>query len=143
MWILFALGASLFWGLTYVFNEQVYKKISIFTSIGIASLVIFIVTLLISHFSGSLKPDLASIASSRQLLWYVIGGITVFLIAEIFIAFSITAKNATLAGLVEISYPIFIALFSYLLFKSKITAPTIIGGIIVFIGIFIIYYFNR
>lgn len=143
MWILFALGASLFWGLTYVFNEQVYKKISVFTSLGIASLVIFIITLLISYFSGNLKPDLFSIVSSKQLLWYVIGGIVVLLIAELFIGFSITAKSATLAGLVEISYPIFIALFSYLIFKSKITIPTIIGGVVVFIGIFIIYYFNR
>jgi drug/metabolite transporter (DMT)-like permease len=65
------------------------------------------------------------------------------LIAELCIGFSIISKNATLAGLIEISYPIFIALFSYLLFKNKITIPTVIGGIIVFFGIFIIYYFNR
>ncbi len=143
MWILFALGASLFWGLTYVFNEQVYKKISVFTSLGIASLVIFIITIFISYFSGNLKPDILSIASSKQLLYYVIGGIIVLLIAELFIGFSITSKNATLAGLIEISYPIFIALFSYLLFKDKITIPTVVGGMIVFFGIFIIYYFNR
>ncbi len=143
MWILFALGASLFWGLTYVFNEQVYKKISVFTSLAIASIIIFLVTIVISYFSGNLKPDLISITSSKQLLWYVIGGIAGLLIAEICIGFSITAKNASLAGLIEISYPIFIILFSYLLFKSKITVPTIIGGIAVFFGIFIIYYFNR
>jgi len=65
------------------------------------------------------------------------------LIAEIFIGFSITAKSATLAGLVEISYPIFIALFSYLLFKSRVSVSTLIGGGIIFCGIFVIYYFNR
>lgn len=143
MWILFALGASLFWGLTYVFNEQVYKKISVITSLALASLVIFIITFVISFFSGNFKTDIQTIASSKQLLWYVIGGIVVLLIAELFIGFSITAKNATLAGLIEISYPIFIALFSYILYKQQVSTPTIIGAIIIFIGIFVIYYFNK
>lgn len=143
MWIIFALGASLFWGISYVFSAEIYKKISLFTSLGIASFVVCIVTLLISYFSDSLKLDLISISSSRNLLWYIIGGILALLIAELCIGFSIISKNATLAGLIEISYPIFIALFSYLLFKNKITIPTVIGGVIVFFGIFIIYYFNR
>jgi len=143
MWIIFALGASLFWGISYVLSGEIYKKISLFTSLGIASFVVCIITLLISYFSSSLKPDLISITSSKNLLWYIIGGILSLLIAELCIGFSIISKNATLAGLIEISYPIFIALFSYLLFKNKITIPTVIGGIIVFFGIFIIYYFNR
>lgn len=143
MWILFALGASIFWGLTYVFNEKVYEKISVFTSLALASLCIFILTAIIAAITGNLKTDLYAIATSKQLLWYVIGGIIVLLIAELFIGFSITAKNATLAGLIEISYPIFIALFSYLMYKNQVTIPTIIGGVIIFIGIFVIYYFNK
>lgn len=143
MWIIFALGASLFWGISYVLSEEIYKRISVFTSLGIASFFVCIITLLIAYFNGFLKSDLVSIASSKNLLWYVIGGILALLIAEIFIGFSIVSKNAALAGLIEISYPVFIIFFSYLLFKNKISIPTVIGGVIVFFGIFIIYYFNR
>lgn len=144
MWILFAIGASVFWGLTYVFNEQVYKKISVLTSLALASLVIFIITLALSYFSNNLKPDLISIASSKKLLLFVVLGIIALLIAELFIGFSITAKNATLSGLIEISYPIFIALFSYILFKNtQLTTSVLIGGILIFAGIFIIYSFNK
>lgn len=143
MWIIFALGASLFWGISYVLGGEIYKKISLFTSLGIVSFVLCIITFLISYFNNSLETDFTTIASSKSLLWYVILGALAFVIAELFIGFSIISKNATLAGLIEISYPIFIALFSYLLFKNKITIPTIIGGIIVFLGIFVIYYFNR
>lgn len=143
MWIFLALGASLFWGLTYVFNEQVYHKISIFTSLGLTSLIVAIITLLISWASGTMSTDISALGSSKQLLWYFIGGVAALLIAELFIGFSITAKNATLAGLIEISYPIFIAIFSYLLFKTKVSTPTLLGAILVFIGIFVIYYFNR
>ncbi len=143
MWILFALGASLLWGLTYVFNEQVYKKISVLTSLGITSVVVGVVTILIALMAGVLKPDIATLGSSKKLLGYLAAGAGSLLIAELFIGFSIFNKNATLAGLIEISYPIFIALFSYLLFRNQVSMHTIVGGIIVFVGIFVIYYFNR
>ena len=143
MWILFAVGASLFWGLTYVFNERVYEKISVLTSLGITSLVVAIITILLSLIFGTLKSDVTLLMSSKPLLWYFICGIIALLVAEIFIGFSITAKSATLAGLVEISYPIFIALFSYFFFKQGVSIPTILGGVVIFIGIFIIYFFNK
>lgn len=143
MWILFAIGASLFWGLTYVFNERVYEKISVLTSLGITSLIVALITLLLSFVLGTLKSDIALLGSSKPLFWYFVGGVVALLVAEIFIGFSITAKSATLAGLVEISYPIFIALFSYFFFKQGVAIPTILGGVVIFIGIFIIYFFNK
>ena len=143
MWIVFALGASVFWGMSYVFNEEIYKKISVFTALGIASLAIFVLTILMAYFTGNLKPDLMAIASSKKLMWYVVGGVLALFVAELFIGFSIAAKNATLAGLIEISYPLFIVLFSYILFKSTVTIPTMIGGFIIFSGVFIIYFFNH
>jgi hypothetical protein len=59
MWIIFALGASVFWGISYVLSEEIYKKISIFTSLGIASFVISITTLLISNYQPCGKEPLA------------------------------------------------------------------------------------
>ena len=143
MWVLLSLGASIFWGFLYVLKEQIYGKISIFTSIMISSLFLFLVTGTVSLFSGVLKRDITSIASSRELFWYIIAGLGILLAAELLIAFSITAKNATLAGLIEISYPIFIALFSYILYKSQVSWQTLVGGFCIFVGIFIIYYFNK
>lgn len=75
MWILFALGASLFWGLTYVLYEEIYKKISIFTSLSITSFVIFLVMLLIAYLTGNLKPDVIEITSSKKLFYYLLSGI--------------------------------------------------------------------
>lgn len=144
MWIIFALGASVLWGLSYILFEQVYKKISIMTALWIVCLIMFGAMLLGSFLSGSLKPDLAVIQSSKKLQWLLMGGIATAILADVFIALSITNKNAALAGLVEISYPIFIALFAYFLFKqNQLNAAAIVGGILIFIGVFIIYYFNR
>lgn len=143
MWVLLSLGASVFWGLLYVLREQIYGKISVFTSIMLSSLFLAIVTGIIALSSGALKRDIETISSSRQLLGYIAIAFCILLVAELFIAFSITAKNATLAGLIEISYPIFIALFSYLLYKTHVSWQTMVGGLFVFVGIFVMYYFNR
>lgn len=143
MWVLLSISASIFWGLLYVLKEQIYGKISVFTSIMFSSLFLAITTGIISIFSGALKKDISTISASKELFWYIIIGFCILLAAELFIAFSITAKNATLAGLIEISYPIFIALFSYLLYKTQVSWYTILGGIFIFVGIFITYYFNK
>lgn len=143
MWVLLALSASLFWGLSYVFNEEIYKHMSVFTALSIMSFAIFIATAFMAYVTDNLKPDLVALATSKRLVWYLVGGIMALLIAELFIGFSITAKNATLAGLIEISYPIFIALFSFILFRSVVNLPTMLGGMIIFVGVFVIYYFNN
>jgi uncharacterized membrane protein len=143
MWIIYALSASIFWGMTYVLNEEIYKKISFTTSLAVASFVIFIIMTIVSYLNNTLKTDLVSIVSSKKTFFFVLAGILALLIAEVFIGLSITHKSAVLAGLVEISYPIFIALFSYLLFKNQISVPTIVGAVFIFGGIFITYYFNK
>ena len=144
MWFIFAISASVMWGLTYVIDEKIYEKISVSTSLAIASLCAFVVTLAMSYFTGSLKLDLHELATSRNTLGLVMAGTTTLVIAEIFIGLSITAKNATLAGLIEISYPLFIALFAYILFRNnQLTISTIVGGILIFSGVIVIYLFNR
>jgi len=144
MWIIFALGASILWGLTYVLNEQVYKKISVITSLAITSLATFIFLLAWSYWAGLLKHDLAAIAGSKRLTYLIAAEVITLILAELCIGFSIVTKNATLAGLIEISYPIFIAIFAYLLYReNQLSSSTIIGGLLIFAGVFVIYYFNK
>ena len=144
MWIIFAVSASLLWGLTYAIDEQIFKHISVVTSLAIAGFFTFIVMLLTAYFTGTLKSDMAAINSSNELLYKVVAGVFTFVTAELLIGLSINAKNATLAGLIEISYPIFIALFAYLFFKeSQINMSTILGGSLMFAGVLIIYFFNK
>ncbi len=143
MWILFAISASLFWGIGYVLNEEIYKKISLYSYLAIASFVVFLISLLIAYFNNSIKSDFIEIISSKRTLLYVLGGIVTLVIAEFSIGSAIVAKNAVLSSLIELSYPVFIALFSYLLFRNNITISTVVGGIIVIFGVFIIGYYNH
>ena len=47
---------------------------------------------------------------------------------------SIQLLGANKSAVLEISYPLFVALFSVLLFKGQLHPPVILGGIFIFIG---------
>lgn len=129
MWIIFALAASFFWGLTYILDEKIYEKVSVITSLAITSFFAFVVLFVISYFTGNFRTDIQQIMSSKSLFILVAAGTVTLIIAEVFIGFSISSKNATLAGLIEISYPIFIALMAYILYReNQLNISTAIGG---------------
>lgn len=72
------------------------------------------------------------------------GCILTLIAAELCINFSIADKNATVASLVELSYPLFVALASYIIFRnSHLNTATIFGGLLIFAGVASIYVFNR
>ncbi len=136
--------ASMFWGMSYVFSEQVYRHISVLTALAIETFIISIVIGLIAIFRGDFKTDLLTIDASSTVFWLLAASTLTFLIGELGIGFAIDGKNATLAGLIEISYPLFIALFAYLFFQeSELNIGTALGGALIFCGICIIYWFSR
>ena len=144
MWIVFALGASIFWGISYVLSEQVYRHISILTSIAFTLTVAGIMVGAIALTTNVLSKDVATMVSSPRVFFLLALGTLALIIAELCIGFSISNKNSTIAGLIEISYPLFIVLFSFLFFReSNLNLATIIGASLVFTGVGLIYAFNR
>ncbi len=144
MWILLAIGAALLWGITYAIDEQLFNKISVSFTLSVAGFITFVVMLLVTYFTNNLFLDIKTIINSSSTRNLLIFGTLTFVIAELLIGLSISYKNATLAGMIEVSYPIFIALSSYILFKeNQISAMTILGAGLIFTGIFIVYFFNK
>ena len=63
--------------------------------------------------------------------------------ASVLLFVSIDSKNATLASLIEISYPVFVVLFAYVLFRDvHLNASVLVGGLLVFAGVAIIVLNN-
>jgi drug/metabolite transporter (DMT)-like permease len=143
MWVVYALLASMVWGLDYVLaGRLLQERIAPLTLLALQMLVGGAVFLVTACFS-TLKADLGVISSNRSTLIATIGAIGAFAIGNFLIALSIQAKNATLAGLIEISYPIFIALFSLLLFKEAHASPSVLlGCLFIFIGVAMVYAYN-
>ena len=144
MWFVLATFASMCWGVFYIISEHLYKQLSVYTVIAIESLFLFLVALFFAVKEHVLKTDVGTLANSGKLMTLMFVAVAMTILAEISINFSISEKDATLAGFVEITYPFFIALFAYLIFGQEELHPgTAIGGVIVFIGACIIFYFSR
>lgn len=144
MWILYALVTSLVWGFDYVLAEKILKKISpaslMFFELLFAAIIVFIFSL----FSGKLAKDISIVANSRQTGIYLLFGVLTFALANVLSFYAIQAKNATLASIIEVSYPLFIIIIAWVLFReSALNISVIIGGLLIFAGIFIISYFNK
>jgi drug/metabolite transporter (DMT)-like permease len=65
------------------------------------------------------------------------------LAGSVLLYLSISGKNATLASLIEITYPVFVVLFAFLLFRQmNLNASVLIGAGLVFAGVAVIVLGN-
>lgn len=143
MWLIYAIAASMIWGLDYSLGEKIFRsKISPYSLLALQTLfglIVFSVT----SYCTRLKTDWGIITADRTTMWYVLAAVITFNLGNLLIFLSIQTKNATLAGLIELCYPIFTVLFSLLLFKvNHLTPSVIIGGLLIFVGVFVIGHFN-
>lgn len=144
MWIVYSLVAAIFWGLDYTLTGKVLERIQFSTLLTIELFFGFLAMLGLVLASGSYTTDVPTLLfSSKKTIAYIALIIICFNIANVFIVLSIGKGNATLSGLIEISYPLFIALFSWLLFgQVTVNLGTSLGGGLIFLGILTIYLFN-
>ena len=144
MWILYSLAASVLWALTYVLNDQIFRKISIATTLSVAMFFGFLATLALALVTKSAQADFRVLTASRETALLLLAATTTFVIADILGAMAIQSKNASLMSLIEISYPVFISLFAWLLFReSQLTVASAIGGAFILVGVAIVSVFGR
>lgn len=143
MWLVYSLLASFIYGFEYVVAEKLLKHVSSLTLLFIELLFSTVAIGILAVYSGSYTKDLPRLMSADNLPWLVLG-ILSFGSAIVLTAFSIQAKNATLASLVEISYPLFVILATYIfLHKSHLSPEVVLGGALIFTGVAIISVFGN
>ena len=141
-WYIAALGAALTWGVHYPLVGFALQRISLFGVLLISVIPIF---LLVPFFSGQLNTDLHNFRTlplGEQGMISVLGVTSLAGAAFVFLA--ISGKNATLASLIEITYPVFVVFFSYVMFKQMhVNASVMIGGMMVMAGAGLIIFNNQ
>lgn len=140
-WYLTAIGAALIWGLHYPLIDNALSRLSLVTVLLLTALPIVV---LIPLFLSSLLADYRLVAA---MSWTERAPVLVLpvtsLLASVLLFLSIDSKNATLASLIEITYPIFVAVFAFLLFREvHINGSVLIGGALVMAGVGIIVLNN-
>lgn len=140
-WYVTAIGAALVWGVHYPLVDHALKKLSLVSVLLLTALPIVVLAL---FFHRTLAADYAvwttldtgpKVRVLALALTSLLGSVLLFL--------SIAGKNATLASLIEISYPVFVALFAWLLFREiHVNTSVILGGLLVFAGVAMIIWNN-
>lgn len=142
-WIFYAVLAAAFWGVNYTLTEQVMKKLTIASVFVASGFVSLLFGLSLGMLKQTLSADWKILKAGGSEVRLLIAVAIVYLIANIFILVSIKSRNATMAGMVEISYPLFTAIFAWLFFQeNQVTIGTIIGGSLIICGIGCIYFLD-
>lgn len=89
--------------------------------------------------NNSLKKDTKTLIENNENIFYwFILAIATTVIGNYMSILSVEKTNASLAASLEITYPFWCLLFSYYFLNSEINRYTILGSIIIFIGVSII-----
>jgi drug/metabolite transporter (DMT)-like permease len=129
-----AVLAAVLWGLTYCLDERVLASLSVFKLYFLHCLCGVIVAGGILLFQGHSPAGLFRFDTAKAGLPLV--GLTLLTAtaAALAILGSIQLLGANKSAVLEISYPLFVALFSVWFFNGGLQLPVVVGGVFIFIG---------
>lgn len=141
-WYVPAIAAAVVWGLHYPLIEHALRRVSLPTVVLLTALPMALVAL---AFPARLQEDWRAIlqlpAGERALIAAVA---LTSLAGTVLLYLAVRGRNATLASLIEISYPAFVALFAWLLFRDwQLNGGVLLGAVLVFAGSAIIILNSR
>lgn len=141
-WYMAAIGAAVVWGIHYPLIDFAMKRLSVYTVLLISVLPVLF---LMPVFLRDLARD---VDIFRQLptyeQWLVAAISLTSTLGAVLLYISVSSKNATLASIIEISYPVFVVLFAYLLFRQvHVNTSVILGGLMILFGAGLIIYHNQ
>lgn len=138
-----AFAAAVLWGLTYCLDERVLAGVPAARLYFLHSLCGCIVggAILLARghsVADILRLDAPGVSRGLLLVTAITGAI-----AALAILGSIQALGATRAAVLEISYPLFVALFSVFLFRERLDPAVLLGGGFIAAGAAIIVLGSR
>ena len=141
-WYVAAIGAAIVWGIHYPLIDFAMKRLSVYTVLLIGVLpVLFLMPVFIRDLARDV--DVFKLLPTNEQWLVAAIGLTSTL-GAVLLYLSVNSKNATLASLIEITYPVFVVLFAYLLFRQvHVNTSVILGGLMILVGAGLIIYNNQ
>jgi drug/metabolite transporter (DMT)-like permease len=141
-WYLAAIGAAIIWGIHYPLIDFAMKRLSVYSVLLISVLpVLFLMPMFLRDVARDVEV-FKLLPTNEQWLVAAIGLTST--LGAVLLYLSVNSKNATLASLIEITYPVFVVLFAYLFFRQvNVNTSVILGGLMILIGAGLIIYNNQ
>lgn len=133
-----AVLASVLWGLTYCLDERLLESMSVFKVYFLHCLCGTVVAAIVLLAQGSTPLSLFTVDPARSSLPLVGVTLVTATAAALAILSSIRLLGANTSAVLEISYPLFVAVFSVLFFNGRLELPVVVGGGFIFLGAAII-----
>jgi drug/metabolite transporter (DMT)-like permease len=145
MWFIYAISAAVIWGLCYAASGRVIERgltpLSFFFVYATFGALAGAVALAATGRLGGLMTEFRGLGS--DWIWFAIA-VVGSAAGNLLIYMAIGEKNATLASLIEISYPLFVAFFAWLLFREvQFNALTALGAGMILGGVAVVWLANR
>ena len=113
----YAIVAAITWGLVYAIDQRILYHPTPLTLLFLHSAVATVLLLPFVLFStSSSNSEILSIG--KLTIGLIILSILLAALADFFILSSIKSSGASIASMIEISYPFFVVFFSYVLFRT-------------------------
>jgi drug/metabolite transporter (DMT)-like permease len=133
----YALLAAIGWGLVYALEQRVLTHFSpalVLVVNSVCALIILVPFVLLRGEIGVLAK------AGSSSLWLLLGVSVLAALTNLLILVSIKELNAPTAAIIEVSYPIFVAVASYFLFGFRPTPALLVGGALIMAGVIVIIY---
>ena len=145
MWIVYAVSAAVIWGISYSACGRIIQRgmtpLAFYFCASVFSTLVTAIALSAMGKLGSVLGEVKGLGADWK--WFVIA-LLASAAGTLLIYIAIGAKNATLASLIEISYPLFVAIFAWLFFReTQFNLSTILGGACIIGGVGIVFLGNR
>jgi drug/metabolite transporter (DMT)-like permease len=137
---IYAIGAAVIWGLMYSLHQKVLYSVEPMTLLFIYSAMIAVGLLPVLFFKAGL---VGKALMNKEVLYIVIFSSCLSIIANFLIFSGIKSSNAAIISMIEIAYPFFVVMFSYIIFKATPNFYFFLGGALIFVGSIIIIKFAQ
>lgn len=136
MWMVYAVAAAALWGLEYALMGRLFNgRLSPLSLLAIQMAVGTALIGAVAVATGTLRREIEIITATPETLRLVVLSTLVFTLGSYMIATSIQEGNALVAGLVEISYPLFILFFLVILgWNEPVGLRAVFGGVLIVAG---------
>lgn len=139
---LLAVLAAILWGLTYCLDERVLERLSVFKLYFLHCLCGAAVSAAILLARGARPASLFMLDPGGPGLPLIGLTLVTATAAALSILGSIQLLGAGQSAILEISYPLFVAVFSVAFFSGRLELPVVLGGAFIFVGSAIIVLSN-
>lgn len=138
--IIFSMAAAITWGLVYAFDERILSDLSPVTLLFIDAILTLIVLIPIFLLHDHHWRELATIP--KKDWFFILASLTLAIAANFFIYSGIKFLGADTASMIEIAYPLFVALFCFFIFRESLTPWVGAGGLLMLAGAILIIKFS-